>query len=173
MASRHHSSRVPSTSASTAAATAPSNSLNDTTAQAPPNSNHAMPSNSVRRNLFHHHLSRRPASTTSSAPTVNGSNTSVNGPSGLSRAPQLPSTSLSSSQPSDNGDIVPRDKNGGYKVETPPMLPGMAGDDMEEGSGMEGIEAGTQNCGAVGEGEMTEREKESMFHICRYPSHLG
>ena len=75
---------------------------------------------------------------------------------------------LLSTAPLDNGDIVARDKNGGYKVDVPMLPPGMIGDDADEG-GMEGIEDGGQSGGAAGsggvadEGEMSDREKESMY----------
>jgi hypothetical protein len=75
---------------------------------------------------------------------------------------------LLSTAPLDNGDIVARDKNGGYKVDIPMLPPGMMGDDADEG-GMEGIEDGGQGGGAVGsgggadDGEINGREKESRY----------
>ncbi|CAG8937350.1 unnamed protein product [Penicillium salamii] len=85
---------------------------------------------SVRRNLFHGNLSRRPAS----AGPPNGvvPNTSVsNRPSRLK-----PTSSDSGPQiralKAENKDIVVRDKSGGYKLEVPILPPALVGEDGEE-----------------------------------------
>ena len=70
----------------------------------------------VRRNLFHHHLSRRPTtSSTTSAETVR----------------------LDMEMESESSDIVIRDKNGDYEVGDPP-IPVL--DDQEEPSNREAQE---------------------------------
>lgn len=77
------------------------------------------------------------------------------------------STSSLSSGPVDNGEIVTRDKNGGYKLDIP-VLPPVAGQDGEDE--MEGVEGGGVSAGAgaggtdpVGQAGMSEREKESTL----------
>jgi hypothetical protein len=66
----------------------------------------------VRRNLFHHQLSRRPttSSTSTSAETLR----------------------LDIEHESDNSDIVIRDKNGEFEIGDPPM---QSFDEQEEGNG--------------------------------------
>ncbi|KAL3479435.1 hypothetical protein BJX99DRAFT_70565 [Aspergillus californicus] len=119
-----------------------------------------MGTSSVRRNLFHNHLSRRPVST--SGPS--------NGPSGLSSqvlqssAPE--SNPALSTGPVDNGEIVVKDKNGGYKLDIP-VLPPIVGEDGDEMEGIEGGATGGSSTVATGadpaeQGGMTEREKEKM-----------
>ncbi|KAL2837274.1 hypothetical protein BJX68DRAFT_25055 [Aspergillus pseudodeflectus] len=117
-----------------------------------------MGASSVRRNLFQNHLNRRPV-------TVS---TSGNGTSGLSsqvlqsNAPE-PSSSLSAGSV-DDGEIVVKDKNGGYKLDIP-VLPPIVGEDGEEMEGLESGEAGTSaatNGADSGRGEMSGREKEKM-----------
>ncbi|KAJ5570326.1 uncharacterized protein N7459_009756 [Penicillium hispanicum] len=92
-------------------------------------------STSVRRNLFHQNLSRRPASVGPANGTVPpGSNVVSNRPS--NRLKPIASDSSTSSQNAkfgENRDIVIRDKNGGYKLDMP-VLPRstLVGDDGEE-----------------------------------------
>lgn len=84
----------------------------------------------------------------------------------------------------DNGEIVARDKNGGYKVDVPVLPVGMWDDDCEEGGGggMDveigegqggggGIGAGGVG-GVGGTGGIGGREKESMFFSRRGYSSL-
>ncbi|KAL4801713.1 hypothetical protein BDV18DRAFT_72201 [Aspergillus unguis] len=110
-----------------------------------------MGTTSVRRNLFQNHLSRRPVST---APN--------NGPSGLSSqvsqssAPDLNPPVASGS--SDDGEIVVKDKNGGYSLDIP-VLPPIVGEDGDE---MEGIEGAAETTDPTGQGEMSGREKEKI-----------
>ncbi|RHZ47663.1 uncharacterized protein CDV56_104164 [Aspergillus thermomutatus] len=130
-----------------------------------------MGTTSIRRNLFHHNLSRRPVS---AAPGSMQSGRS-NGVSGLS-SHMLQSSSEStdhslSSGPVDNGDIVVRDKNGGYKLDIP-VLPDVIA--SENGDGMDGLDEGGTS-GATGatavdlasQTEISGREKESMFAALR------
>ncbi|KAL2816391.1 hypothetical protein BDW59DRAFT_175837 [Aspergillus cavernicola] len=119
-----------------------------------------MGTSSVRRNLFQNHLSRRPVST--SAPS--------NGPSGLSSqvlqhsAPE--SNSPLSTGPVDDGEIVVKDKNGRYRLDTPvlPPIVGEDGDEMEgiEGTGTGGSSTAATGADSMGQGEMSGREKEKM-----------
>ncbi|MCJ1256827.1 hypothetical protein MMC24_004651 [Lignoscripta atroalba] len=68
----------------------------------------------VRRNLFHHHLSRRPTSASTS--------TSV--------------TTLQDSPRDNNSDIVMRDQNGNYQVQMP-SLPAVDDEQSQEDEGRE------------------------------------
>ncbi|SLM35769.1 hypothetical protein LPUS_05129 [Lasallia pustulata] len=68
----------------------------------------------VRRNLFHHHLSRRPTSASTSTTA----------------------TTLFESPQDDSSDIVMRDKNGNYQVELP-SKPVMDDETLPEDSGRE------------------------------------
>ncbi|KAL4871984.1 hypothetical protein BDV12DRAFT_193780 [Aspergillus spectabilis] len=114
-----------------------------------------MGSSSVRRNLFQNHLSRRPAS---SAPT--------NGTSGLcsqvlqSSAPE--SNPSVSGGPVDDGEIVVKDNNGTYKLDTP-VLPPIVG---EEGNEMESIDGGRSTAAtradSTGQGEMSGQDKKKI-----------
>lgn len=126
-----------------------------------------MGASSVRRNIFHHHLSRRPVSTASS----NASTQHTHSASGLSShmlsSTASESTSSLSSGSVDNGEIVTRDKNGGYKLDIP-ILPPIAGRESEDE--MEGVEAGGVSGGsgaggadATGQADLSEREKESTL----------
>lgn len=90
---------------------------------------------SVRRNLFHGNLSRRPASAGPPNGVVpNGvvPNTSVS-----NRPTRLKPTSSDSGPQiralkAENKDIVVRDKNGSYKLEVPILPPALVGEDGEE-----------------------------------------
>ncbi|KAL2815883.1 hypothetical protein BJX63DRAFT_151405 [Aspergillus granulosus] len=120
-----------------------------------------MGASSVRRNLFQNHLSRRPVTVSTSGPS-NGA-PSLSSKVLHSNVPE-PNSSLSSG-PVDDGEIVVKDKNGGYKLDIP-ILPPIVGEDGDE---MEGIEAGgTGNSTAAtgvdstGPGEMSGREKEKL-----------
>lgn len=114
-----------------------------------------MNSNSVRRNLFHGNLSRRPAS----AGPPNGA--MPPNPNGVSNRPSnrlKPTSSDSGPQirahKAENKDIVVRDKNGAYKLEVPTLPPALVGEDGEELVEME------ENFNPA---ELTGREKESML----------
>jgi hypothetical protein len=72
-----------------------------------------------------------------------------------------------SSGPSDSGDIVVRDKNGGYKLDIPVLPPAITSDN---GDRMDGLDEGGTSAGtgatAVDSASQTEisgREKESML----------
>lgn len=92
-----------------------------------------MSSTSVRRNLFHQNLSRRPAS--AGPPNGNvppGSNVLSNRPSHRLKPTASDSSSSRSIKLSDNKDIVSRDKTGGYKVDVPALPHVLVGEDGEE-----------------------------------------
>lgn len=131
-----------------------------------------MGTTSVRRNLFQHHLSRRPASAaSSSASTValgGAYGVSSHGPTSTSTSAAASSSSLSTG-PLDNGEIVVKDKNGGYKLDIPILPPVVVGDDGDEGA-MEGVEDGRPSAGSGATGvsddtEISGREKESTSSI--------
>ncbi|XHF96912.1 hypothetical protein AWENTII_000522 [Aspergillus wentii] len=125
-----------------------------------------MGTTSVRRNLFHHNLSRNSVST---APHNAHMQSGGHGPSGLqSQIIQSGSfeatTSSLSNGPIDNGEIVVKDKNGSYKLDIP-MLPPVAG--SEDGDEMEGVDgnsggSGTTGADSAGETEVSGREKEKI-----------
>ena len=120
-----------------------------------------MSSASVRRNLFHQNLSRRPAPVgppTDTAPS--GSSLVSNRPSNrLKPTVSDSSTSTRNARLGENRDIVVRDKNGAYKLDMP-VLPRstLTGDDGEE---LDELDA-ESNETAFGTSE-NEREKESVF----------
>ncbi|PLN79236.1 hypothetical protein BDW42DRAFT_130197 [Aspergillus taichungensis] len=122
-----------------------------------------MGTTSVRRNLFHHHLSRRPVpATTPDEPMQNGG---ANGKmsdlsSRMLTSTSSGSTSSLSSGPVDNGEIVTRDQNGAYQLDTP-VLPPVSGDTGDE---MEGVEEGPSGAGAdsTAQTEIGTREKEKI-----------
>jgi hypothetical protein len=67
----------------------------------------------------------------------------------------------------DNGDIVVRDKNGGYKLDIPVLPPAITG---EIGDGMDGLDEGGNSGGAgatavdsASQTEISGREKESRL----------
>lgn len=64
------------------------------------------PSSNVRRNLFHHHLGRRPTSASTSTSA----------------------TTLQASPEDSSADIVIRDKNGNYQVDIP-LVPAALGEE--------------------------------------------
>ena len=114
-----------------------------------------MNTTSVRRNLFHGNLSRRPAS----AGPPNG--VIPSNPNGVSNRPSnrlKPTSSDSGPQPrphrAENKDIVVKDKNGAYKLEVPTLPPILIGEDGEELVEME------ENFNPA---ELTGREKESTL----------
>ncbi|KAL5337082.1 hypothetical protein BJX70DRAFT_253435 [Aspergillus crustosus] len=114
-----------------------------------------MGSSSVRRNLFQNHLSRRPVSPN---PT-NG----TSGPSSQVLHSSGPDSNLSvPTGPMDNGEIVMKDKNGTYKLDTP-VLPPIVGEDGDE---MEGIESAgstaATRAGSTGQAEMSCQDKEKI-----------
>ncbi|GIJ89893.1 hypothetical protein Asppvi_008839 [Aspergillus pseudoviridinutans] len=125
-----------------------------------------MGTTSVRRNLFHHNLSRRPVSTTPGS-MQSGRSNGISGPashtlqsSSESMGPSLTSGAL------DNGDIVVRDKNGGYKLDIPVLPPAITG---ENGDGMDGLDEGGTGGGAgatavdsASQTEISGREKEKI-----------
>lgn len=125
-----------------------------------------MGTTSVRRNLFNSHLSKRAVST---VPPMQGSssNTSNVQSSRSGSSSETNSSSLNITTGStDNGEIVVKDKNGGYKLDIPVLAPVIGGEDGDE---IEGFDE-TQNGGgsgatvvSTGETEIGGREKESMW----------
>ncbi|KAF4213213.1 hypothetical protein CNMCM8980_003003 [Aspergillus fumigatiaffinis] len=125
-----------------------------------------MGTTSVRRNLFHHNLSRRPVSATPGS-MPSGRSNGISGPpshmlqsSSESMGPSLSSGSL------DNGDIVVRDKNGSYKLDIPVLPPAIT---SENGDGMDGLDeggtsggAGTTAVDSASQTEISGREKEKI-----------
>lgn len=116
---------------------------------------------SVRRNLFHQNLSRRPASAAPANGAVPpGSNVVSNRPSNrLKPIASDPSASSRNSKLGENRDIVVRDKNGAYKLDMP-VLPRstLVGDDGKELEELD-AESGETAFGAL----ENEREKESTL----------
>lgn len=64
----------------------------------------------------------------------------------------------------DNGEIVVKDKNGGYELDIPVLAPVLGSEDGDE---MDGVEEAAVSSGPAtadsGESEISGREKESMF----------
>ncbi|RAK79788.1 uncharacterized protein BO72DRAFT_36807 [Aspergillus fijiensis CBS 313.89] len=126
-----------------------------------------MGTTSVRRNLFHHHLSRRPGSVAPSSSSAQSSATHGVPVQSAQMAPSMSSDSASSlsSGPVDGGEIVARDKNGGYKLDipVPPALIGNGGDEME---GIEDVGAqggsGAATIDATNQTDISRREKEKI-----------
>ncbi|GES63369.1 hypothetical protein ATEIFO6365_0007005600 [Aspergillus terreus] len=139
-----------------------------------------MGTTSVRRNLFHHHLSRRPVSTAPPNPSMpSGTASGVSSLSSHIIAPAAnESTSSLSSGSGDTGEIVVRDKNGGYKLDVPvlPHVVGEDGDEMEgvEGSGATGGSAAT-GTDSTAQTEISGREKESAcpYYCSQYQPDLN
>ncbi|RMJ26736.1 hypothetical protein PHISP_02390 [Aspergillus sp. HF37] len=91
---------------------------------------------SVRRNLFSHNLSRRPVSAAPN-PLSQGPG-DARQPRGEKAASSNSTTSTLTSTSSDNGDIVVKDKNGGYELDIPVLAP--LGD--EEDGQLSGVDEG-------------------------------
>lgn len=117
-----------------------------------------MNQSSVRRNLFHGNLSRRPAS----AGPPNGTVPQTHG---LSNRPshRLKPTSSDSGPHTrpfktvENKDIVVRDKNGSYKLEIPTLPQALVGEDGEELAELAPEDGGFLSS------DLTGCDKESMF----------
>ncbi|KAE8146417.1 hypothetical protein BDV25DRAFT_51433 [Aspergillus avenaceus] len=126
-----------------------------------------MGTTSVRRNLFHHHLSKRSVPTIpQNAPAHNGTNGSSNLSSHHTSSTSSESASSVGSGPLDGGEIVVKDKNGGYKLDIP-VLPPVVGE--EDGDAIEDMEdgRGTRGSGATGadsnaQTEISGREKQKI-----------
>jgi hypothetical protein len=120
-----------------------------------------MNQNSVRRNLFHGNLSRRPAS----AGPPNGNVPQHSN--GLSNRPshRLKTTASDSAAPArafkslENRDIVVRDKSGSYKLEIPTLPSALIGEDGEELGEHAPEDEGFHSA------ELTGIDKESMSSI--------
>ena len=129
--------------------------------------NITMGTTSVRRNLFNNHLSKRAVST---VPPMQGSssNTSNVQSSRSGSSSETNSTSLDLTTGStDNGEIVVKDKNGGYKLDIPVLAPVIGGEDGDEIEGFDESQNGGGSGATVvstGETEIGGREKESMWN---------
>ncbi|KAJ9272184.1 hypothetical protein DTO212C5_1689 [Paecilomyces variotii] len=175
----HHTARAHSVSSTSTATTV---AAHNTTFHSPPeavvprapapiqhSAKSKMGPTSVRRNLFHHHLSRRPASTASTPPIEEGHE--VTGRPHVTRTAstvELAGSSSLGAGPVDNGDIVVKDKNGGYRLDIPVLSPTMTGEDGDEVP-MEGVEEGRPSGGSggtgvssVGDADISGREKEKI-----------
>lgn len=130
-----------------------------------------MGATSVRRNLFHHNLSRRPVSAAPPNPVAQGGSDASNLQSRMLKSSSAESmASTLRSGPVDNGEIVVRDKNGSYELDIPLPLATIGNEDGDE---MDANEAGVGSGTAVAAPESTEetevsgREKEStLSHLC-------
>lgn len=124
----------------------------------------------VRRNLFHHHLSRRPVSAAPNPLGHGGNNDTrqlrVEKPTSSDAAAASPLASGSA----DNDDIVVKDKNGGYELDVPALAPTLANNDCDEMNGVG--EAGTSGADvpgttsatdSAGDTDISGREKESKL----------
>lgn len=119
--------------------------------------------NSVRRNLFHQNLSRRPAS--AGPPNGNmppGSNALSNRPSHRLKPTSSDSSSSRSIKLSENKEIVVRDKNGSYKLDVPALPHALVGEDGEELGELGADESGEA---AFDSSELSGREKESTLAL--------
>jgi hypothetical protein len=128
-----------------------------------------MGTTSVRRNLFHHHLSKRSVSAAPPNASMQGNTNGgmFNLSSHVISSASSESTQSLASGMAESGDIVVKDKNGGYRIDIP-VLPSVVGE--EDGDEMEGIEESgvTRGSGATGadskaQPEINGREKEGMF----------
>ena len=130
-----------------------------------------MGTTSVRRNLFHHNLSRRPVSAVPPKPLAQGgSDASKFQPHMLKPSPAESVTSTLISGSVDNGEIVVRDKNGSYELDIPALPPTIGSEDGDEiaevnearvGGGGAGAAAAATN--STGETEISGQEKESTL----------
>ena len=126
-----------------------------------------MGTTSVRRNLFNNHLSKRAVPT---VPPMQGSssNTSNVQSSRSGSSSETNSSSLNITTGStDNGEIVVKDKNGGYKLDIPMLAPVVGGEDGDEIEGFDESQNGGGSGATVvstGETEIGGREKESMWN---------
>ncbi|KAL6231441.1 hypothetical protein BDW75DRAFT_43334 [Aspergillus navahoensis] len=119
-----------------------------------------MGTTSVRRNLFQNHLSRRPIST----PGPNAGTSGLSSQVLQSNAPE--SNSSNSGGPTDDGEIVVKDKNGSFTLDMP-VLPPIMGEDEDEMEGIETEGTGRNSTAAAGadptgQGAMSGREKEKI-----------
>lgn len=71
------------------------------------------------------------------------------------------------SRPVDNGEIVVRDKNGGYELDIPMLPPTLESEDGDDVSGVDEARAsggaGATGTDSTGDTEISGREKESML----------
>lgn len=88
--------------------------------------------------------------------------------SGSNISKSVPKSGTSLSPSPDNGDIVPRDKNGCYKLDIP-VLPPAVFEEGDGGDSMEGIEhSGGAEIPVEEGGELAGRDKESMLLLSSF-----
>ncbi|KAJ5663714.1 hypothetical protein N7507_004445 [Penicillium longicatenatum] len=109
---------------------------------------------SVRRNLFHQNLSRRPASAGPPNGAVQSGNNGLSNRPSNRLKPTVSDSSTRSTKLAENKEIVVRDKNGGYKLDMPALPSRGVGDNGEE---LDELETGETSFESL---EM-EREKEN------------
>ncbi|EEP78286.1 predicted protein [Uncinocarpus reesii 1704] len=148
--------------------------------------NHAIPSRSlppaapstIRRNLFHAHLSRRQhtTSTTSSSGTSrsrththtlsgsgDGSGLSSALGGGISKSRLMTGVLSRGGSIADEGDIVARDKNGSYRVDIPTLRLGAFGEGAADGDEVMEVVEGCGHAGIEHEDGMSSMDKSSVF----------
>ncbi|KAJ5127550.1 hypothetical protein N7448_008329 [Penicillium atrosanguineum] len=115
---------------------------------------------SVRRNLFHQNLSRRPASAGPPNGNVPQPNNALsNRPSQRLKPISSDSSSSRSTKLTDNKEIVVRDKNGGYKLDVPSLPHALVGEDGEELGELDAEDAGETGFDSA---ELSRPEKEKF-----------
>ncbi|PYH48280.1 uncharacterized protein BP01DRAFT_179863 [Aspergillus saccharolyticus JOP 1030-1] len=126
-----------------------------------------MGTTSVRRNLFHHHLSRRAGSVapSSSSAQSNANHGTPALPTHMALSNSSESVSSLSSGLVDNGEIVVRDKNGSYKIDIP-ILPAVVSEGGDEMEGIEEVDArgvpGDATTSTANQTDISGREKEKI-----------
>ncbi|EFR03280.1 hypothetical protein MGYG_06282 [Nannizzia gypsea CBS 118893] len=179
MTSRQRHRRIPSGGSATTTQTTASTA--STTVQAPNSTRtgSSQPSSalpSVRRTLFNSGTNPRSQQLASNSTSVTPSdygavipmdtNTGLSGSTnpfgGRSISKSVPKVGTSVSSNLDNGDIVPRDKNGCYKLDIP-VLPPAEFEEADGGDSMEGIEhSGGAEMPVEEGGELAGRDKEKI-----------
>ncbi|KAJ5677484.1 uncharacterized protein N7477_003117 [Penicillium maclennaniae] len=118
---------------------------------------------SVRRNLFHQNLSRRPASAGPPNGNVPQPNNALsNHPSHRPKPTSSDSSSSRIMKLTENKEIVVRDKNGGYKLDVPSLPHALVGEDGEELGELDAEDAGETGFDSS---ELSGREKEKILDI--------
>lgn len=127
-----------------------------------------MPATSVRRNLFNSNFSKH---SVPSAPPMQGANNNVSNVQSSCSVTVSSETNQSSlnatAGSTDNGEIVVKDKNGGYKLDIPVLPLVGAGEDGGEMEGFDESQNGGGSAATIvnsnGETEIDGQEKESTW----------
>ncbi|DAA79541.1 TPA_exp: Uncharacterized protein A8136_0314 [Trichophyton benhamiae CBS 112371] len=179
MTSRQRHRRIPSGGSATTTQTTASNA--STTVQVPNSTRtgSSQPTStlpSVRRTLFNSATNSRSQQLASNSVSITSSdygsviqmdtNAGLSGNSnpfsGSNISKSVPKSGTSLSPSPDNGDIVPRDKNGCYKLDIP-VLPPAVFEEGDGGDSMEGIEhSGGAEIPVEEGGELAGRDKEKI-----------